>query len=221
MKRISSRAFGIAMGGAATKKKKKANGGGSKRAFTKKIHAAASADAADDPDSGMDKMRKTLAGARACVGDAFSRPAAAAFGAGTGARVLKSGTNMAVDLPAIVDPPICECWSKPETAMWSSPGSWSTEIFAGISTTAAINGAKACMCCQFQRDMPAGEHRKMHISLNNGEIRIDLPILETVPGQDTPMYTKHIYCTKCRKFERKFLFHDKPTTPIAWSCCSL
>jgi len=131
-------------------------------------------------------------------------------------------TTVDINIPALTDPPICKCWENPEAAgPWSSPGSWSAEIFLGISKTAAINGAKACMCCLPQDEIPAGEHRKMHISLNNGEIRIDLPIMESVYGCDIPMYTQYVYCTKCRKFEQKHLLTQKPTTPICWSCCSL
>jgi len=135
--------------------------------------------------------------------------------------------SFVIDLPALVDPPVCGCWLPEEattTAIgptWSHPGTWSTEVFAGISKTAAINGAKACMCGMLQSDIPEGEHRKMHISLNNGEIRIDLPLVESVPGMDLPMYTQHVYCTKCRKFEKKYLLPQKPSTPIVWSCCSL
>lgn len=141
--------------------------------------------------------------------DAFSRP------------VQAHARSVTVDLPALVDPPVCQCWSPTAVeAHWAPPASWSPAIFAAISGKAVINGAKACMCCLPQSDIPKGQHRKMHISLNNGEIRIDVPILETVADSDTPMYTQHVYCTKCRKFEQKHLTPNQPNSPIVWSCCS-
>ena len=129
-----------------------------------------------------------------------------------------SRTMQDIDVPGMRDPPFCTCWENPEAAgPWSSPEMWSSDMFAGIQGTAAMNGAKVAMCCKPQSEMGRDEHRMMHIALNNGEIRIDVPLVE---GGDTPLYTQHWYCTTHRRFERKVAQSQKPPSPIVWTSCA-
>lgn len=135
---------------------------------------------------------------------------------------LPKMTVQDVTIPAMHDPPLCGCWENPGAAgPWTDAGNWSSELFIGVTGTAAMNGAKVAMCSKMQSEMGPNEHRVMHISLNNGEIRIDVPILESVEGVDTPYYTQHWYCTTHRRFERKALQQQKPLSPILWTSCAV
>ena len=128
-----------------------------------------------------------------------------------------------VSIPAAACPPNCRCWEATcsPVPMWSDPSDWPAHILAGVSSTAAISGAKLAMCAKPQSEIGPKEHRVLHISLNNGEIHIDVPLLEDsedAPGV-APLFTRHWFCTEHRMFEFKETSREKPATPVEWFSC--
>jgi hypothetical protein len=133
----------------------------------------------------------------------------------------EEGKIVQVDIPAVDEPSRCQCWSSraSETDMWLGPEHWTRELFAGIYGTPAYSGAKARMCGLRSGGADHYHHRKMHISLKNGEIRIDLPLLSS-PSETTTYYCQHWYCGMHRRFERRLLLRDRPPlSPIVWFVC--
>ncbi|MDR3541546.1 MAG: hypothetical protein P4L69_11380 [Desulfosporosinus sp.] len=118
--------------------------------------------------------------------------------------------------PPLIKPAICNCWNG--EGLWTGPEEWPVELFKGIEQTSAMDGAKVCICAL--QNPPLQFHRMMHLFLKNGALCIDVPLVEDVPGSDTPVYVQHDYCTKCRKYEQKHLCPLKPISPIVWTRCS-
>lgn len=128
----------------------------------------------------------------------------------------------AEETAAITSPPECECWTKFASGgiKWFSPSAFSSSMWTDcLRECGMLENAKACMCARHLTAMD-NTHRKMHISLKNGEVKIDLPVLHSpgiIPG--CAAYMQHDYCLKCHRFEKKRFFAQKPDTPICWIRC--
>jgi hypothetical protein len=114
--------------------------------------------------------------------------------------------------------PKCTCWANPASGPEGSPSAWRHEIFDGIAGTAAFVGARAFMC---RMDVSEG-YRQMHISLADGRVHIDIPLLaDTPPNIKGPsaLYVQSSYCTVHRRVESESLFREQPNSPIKWIQC--
>jgi len=123
---------------------------------------------------------------------------------------------------AITSPPECDCWTKFASGSmeWFSPSAFNPNMWTDeLRECGMLDNAKVCMCARHLSAVD-NTHRKMHISLKNGEFKIDLPVLHSpgiIPG--CAAYAQHDYCLTCRRFERKRFFAQKPDTPICWLRC--
>lgn len=125
--------------------------------------------------------------------------------------------SVKINIPAFDEPAQCQCWDHPEkVGPWTTGRSWSYDMFKDLEGKALGADLKATMCGD--PDIPYNAHRKLHISLANGTMCIDLPILEDVDG--VTYYVQHDYCTMHQRFEKKSYFLQRPGTPIYWGCCS-
>jgi hypothetical protein len=93
--------------------------------------------------------------------------------------------------------------------MWLSPSSFRQAMWDGIEQNMGITHAAMC-------SKKGITERKLHVSLQGGEIRLDVPLVEN--GR----YVQHDYCLGCRRFEGKRTFPPGPApeTPIVWIRCS-
>lgn len=135
----------------------------------------------------------------------------------------RDGGNIPIykrEVKGLTEAPQCDCWQSPTAGAEGSPSSWCGELFEGIAGSAAYVGARAFMCRR--KDLPDGAYRGMHISLADGKVRIDIPLLADDPEtlKKTPLYVQSIYCPKHRRVERELLYDQKPTTPIRWEACN-
>lgn len=63
--------------------------------------------------------------------------------------------------------------------------------------------------------------RMGHMSMANGALGIDLPLLAADPNDPSmlPVYVQHGYCCACDMFEWVLYTTDRPASPIVWFAC--
>lgn len=127
--------------------------------------------------------------------------------------------------PARADQPHCDCWDHPPQGEysdpkqkfrpfdhWLKPEHWSVEIFAS-APLAWKRGACMRIC---------GENARIgHISLAEGQVGIDLPLLVDNPNDPSELavYVQHGYCCTCDAFEWVLYSQNKLSSPIVWFTC--
>lgn len=148
--------------------------------------------------------------------------------------------------PARLGDPQCRCWSNPPQCAQSAQGAHSSNPAQAASAVAG--GARACAkgfqpfehwlkpehwaaamfagaplswqsgaCMRVCDQNP----RMGHMSLANGGLGIDLPLLVEDPNDPSmlPVYVQHGYCYTCDRFEWVLYSTDKPASPIVWFTC--
>lgn len=124
--------------------------------------------------------------------------------------ILPPAARTAITLRAKIEPPECDCWSS-ERTQWLEAGEWPSSMLDGIESSGlSKEGFKATICTA--PDIHG--HRKMHISLSGGTVKLDLPLLEDYNG--VTYYTQHFYCADHGMFEWMTYSPKKPQTPIRW-----
>jgi hypothetical protein len=133
-------------------------------------------------------------------------------------------TDIPCRKPARAEEPQCDCWEHPAQedqrsdkkfdpfVHWLKPEHWAIAMFAGAPTPWK-HGACMRVC-----DKSA---RIGHISLADGAIGIDLPLLAADPNSPTasPVYVQHGYCCTCDRFEWVHYSKEKLASPIVWFAC--
>lgn len=130
--------------------------------------------------------------------------------------------------PARAEIPQCECWEHPPQESvatnantqgkfvphdhWLKPEHWSLGIFAGAPAPWK-KGACMRVCDK--------TGRLGHLSMANGAIGIDIPLLAADPNDPTaaPVFIQHGYCCVCDRFEWVLYTPEKPQSPIIWLAC--
>lgn len=110
--------------------------------------------------------------------------------------------------------PSCDCWGdddKGPTTLWGGPSDWHSAVFDDAPVSWK-SGARMRVC--------GDDSRLGHMSLADGGVGIDIPLLVRRGAQQQPLYVQHGYCSQCDKFEWVMYSVDKPLSPIVWITCT-